>query len=128
MFRIKRKRGHVKSLTALLPVCLSAAPLSSAPITGTILLCALIFIAIAYVPAFKHRENFAAFLLVWLCGIPINLRLTVSAIYLLKIEHSPPCAFFLGFLTIFSLFSAEEILLGIFTRLLWRKQYKLSFK
>ena len=128
MFRIKRKRGHVKSLTALLPVCLSAAPLSSTPITGTILLCASIFIAIAYVTAFKHRENFAAFLLVWLCGIPINLRLTVNAICLLEIEHSPPCAFFLGLLIIFSLFSAEEILLGIFTRLLWRKQYKLSFR
>ena len=128
MFRMRKTNNSLKACIALLPIWLSGAPLSARPMIGTLLLCTSIFLATAYVPLFKHRENLAVFLLVWLCGIPINLRLTVSIINFLELDYSVLYSIIYGSIVMLALFSIEEILFGIATRICWRRQYNTSFE
>lgn len=127
MFRI-RKKISPKVCIALLPICMSLAPLSSRPIVGTAVLCASIFLAVASVPIFRHRENLAMFLLVWFCGIPINILLTNNILCLLELGSSVLNSIMYGVLILLLLFSAEEIFFGVITRLCWQRQYKISFQ
>lgn len=127
MFRIKRKISP-KVCIALLPICMSLAPLSSRPVVGTAALCASIFLAVAFVPVFRHRENLVMFLLVWFCGIPINILLTKNILGFLELDSSVLNSIMYGVLIQMFLFSTEEIFFGVITRLCWRRQYKISFE
>lgn len=127
MLYLKKKNTAIRTSTILLPLCMSTAPLSSKPIIGAILLCVAIFLAVALVPIFKHRENLSVFLMVWFCGMPLNLRLTLFTIHLLKLR-STFVAVLYGIFISLSLFSIWEIVFGVITRLIWKKQYKASFE
>ena len=127
MFRIRRKISP-KACIALLPICMSLAPLSSRPVVGTVALCASIFLAVALVPVFRHRENLAMFLLVWFCGIPINILLTNNILCFLELDSSVLNSIMYGVLILLLLFSPEEVFFGVITRLCWQRQYKTSFE
>ena len=127
MVRMNKICSLLRRCTAILPVCMSIAPLSSKPVIGTLLLCIAIFAALALVPEFKSYENLFAFLLVWLCGIPVNLVLTLRMIMVLKLDRSIIIAAIYASIILLFLFSAEEILLGIAVRLCFRKQRRVKF-
>ena len=64
--------------------------------------------------------------MVWLFGIPVNLRLTLFIIRFLELGPTLTAILYGAFIALL-LFSVEEIVFGVFTRLIWRKQYKVVF-
>lgn len=126
MFRIKKKISP-KVCLALLPILASFAPLSSRPVIGAVALCASLFLAVATVPTFRHHENLAMFLLVWFCGIPTNFVLTKHIIRFLEVDGSILNSIAYGTLGWLFLFSIEEIVFGVITRLCWKRQREISF-
>lgn len=92
-------------------------------------LCILsLFLLVATVPLFKKRESLYMFLLVAATGFPLNIKLAywlISESYLgLNSLFGNLCY---GALICCVLFSIEEIVFGVMTRLIWRRQYKLKF-
>lgn len=126
MLHLKKKNAALRASTILLPMCMSVAPLSSRPVIGSFLLCIAIFLAATFVPGFKHRENLFVFLMVWLFGIPVNLRITLFIIRFMELRSTLTAILYGAFIALL-LFSVEEIAFGVFTRLIWRKQYKVVF-
>jgi len=84
------------------------------------------FLVLKITPAFKRRENIGMFVIVAISSIPIN-------IYLFRMLSSMELIFdsFLvvnilrGILYYIVLLSIEEIVMGILTRMIWKKQYKI---
>lgn len=104
----------------------------SAALMRSLLLGALavlsLFLAVRLLPACRHRENLWMFLLAALAGIPINL--TASAVLLRTFFSSQEwgiARFLWGILLYAILFSTEQIILGVITRLLWKAQYPIQF-
>lgn len=91
-------------------------------------LCVLsLFVLLAVVPLFKKRESLCMFLLVAAAGLPLNIKLA----YLFIIEWDMGLGYFFcdlcyGLLICCVLFSVEEVVLGVVTRLIWRRQYKIK--
>ena len=91
----------------------------------------LIFIAAHFVilkitPAFKRCENLAMFVIVAFSSIPINIYLFQMLNYRLGLFNSNFVVNFVrGSFYYLMLLSLEEIVMGIITRFLWRKQYKM---
>lgn len=126
MLHLKKKNAALRASTILLPLCMSVAPLSSKPVIGSFLLCIAIFLAATFVPGFKHWENLSVFLMVWLFGMPVNLRLILFILRFLELQSTLTAILYGAFIALL-LFSVEEIVFGVFTRLIWRKQYKIVF-
>ncbi len=85
------------------------------------------FLLLLLVPAFKGRESVWMFLFVGISSIPINAYILI---FMNEQGYLFDDSFFiLGiFRTILYgsvLFSMEEIVMGVITRLFWKKQYKL---
>lgn len=84
------------------------------------------FALLRLVPAFKGRESVWMFLLVAISSIPINVCVLIFAN---EQNYLFDSIFLLGVLRIIIyysvLFSLEEIAMGVITRLIWKKQYKL---
>jgi len=85
------------------------------------------FIIMGIVPGFRKRENVWMFILVAVTSIPINIFILLQ---LNQIDMLFNSLFILGVLRCVLyysvLFSIEEIIMGIITRLLWKKQYKIN--
>jgi len=90
------------------------------------LLVVIHFIILRIVPAFKGRENLWMFIFVAISSIPLNIyiltlvnewELLFGTIFVLGILR---CILYYAIL-----FSVEEIIMGVITRLIWRRQYKL---
>lgn len=85
------------------------------------------FLLLLLVPAFKGRESVWMFLFVAISSIPINAYILI---FMNEQGYLFDDSFFiLGiFRTILYgsvLFSMEEIVIGVITRLIWKKQYEL---
>ncbi len=121
------KSNKIQFATGLLPVMLSIIFLVNHSWI-ILLLCILsMFIVIATVPLFKHREILFMFVLVAATGLPINIGLSCWLIS----EEIIGVGFLIGDILwgafiCCALFSAEEILFGVMTRILWKKQYKIK--
>lgn len=93
-----------------------------------LMLCVLsLFIIVGVVPVFKRRESLYMFILVGIAGLPINVRLS----YWLVSEEFISSDFLVGNILWGALlccvfFSVEEIVFGVLTRLIWKKQYKIK--
>lgn len=127
MFRMNTVGHLLRRFSAILPVCMSAAPLSAKPVIGTMLVCIAIFAALALVPEFKYHENLFAFLLVWLCGIPTNIFLMIHIIMTLGLYRPIIAAVLYAPIILLLLFSMEEILFGILVRACFQKQRRVKF-
>lgn len=122
------KTNAVQSVTGIVPVILSISFLKHNAwwILG---LCILsLFVLVAMVPLFKKRESLYMFLLVAAAGFPLNVKLA----YWLISESWLGFDFLLGnicygLLICCVLFSVEEIVFGVITRFIWRRQYKIKF-
>ena len=129
MFYIKKAANTVLSCSvSLLPILLSAAGvINHSPILIALLPFALLTAA-AFTPWARNRENVWLFLLTAVSGIPINIMLIRRLLGLPVFES---CFFLLtvfrGAALYIMLLSAEELMLGVITRMIWKKQYKISF-
>lgn len=126
--RSVNKLKILQATTGVLPVFLSILFLVHK--TWWVLgLCILsLFLLVATVPLFKKRESLYMFLLVAATGFPLNIKLAywlISESYLgLDLLFGDLCY---GVLICCVLFSIEELLFGVITRFIWRRQYKLKF-
>lgn len=93
-----------------------------------LLFCILsLFIIVCIVPMFRKRESLYMFILVAIAGLPINIRLS----YWLVSKGFISSGFLVGdiiwgVLLYCISFSVEEIVFGVITRMIWRRQYKLK--
>lgn len=122
MFRINKG-----VLTLAIPAVLSLITVLKHSVVLLVLLIISHFIIIKFVPVFKEKENVWMFVFVAISSIPINFYIML----LLNEWDLLFTSFFaLGVLRCILyylvLFSMEEIIMGITTRVIWRKQYKLD--
>lgn len=122
MFRINKG-----VLTLAIPAVLSLITVLKHSVVLLVLLIISHFIIIKFVPLFKGKENVWMFVFVAISSIPINFYIML----LLNEWDLLFTSFFaLGVLRCILyylvLFSMEEIIMGITTRVIWRKQYKLD--
>jgi len=84
-----------------------------------------LFAMVALLPFCRKRENLWMFIFVAVFGTPVNIFLVKEYTWYLAGDDSRVVTFFYGALLFFVLFSVEEIVFSLITRLIWRKQYKL---
>lgn len=127
MVRINKTINKIQLAVGVLPAVLSVSFLVNQSWT-TLLFCILsLFTIIGIVPIFKKRESLYMFVLVGIAGLPINIRLT----YWLVSEEFISSGFLIGDILWGALlccmfFSVEEIVFGVITRMIWKKQYKIK--
>lgn len=127
MVSVNKRTNRIQIALGVLPAILSAAYLVNQSWL-ILMLCVLsLFIIVGIVPIFKKRESLYMFILVGIAGLPINIRLS----YWLVSEEFISSGFLLGNILWVALlccvfFSVEEIVFGIVTRLIWKKQYKIK--
>ena len=84
------------------------------------------FLILLVTPLFLRSENLWMFCILSVTTLPINLRLLAEAAWGIDFFDENPvlgvvrCLVFLGIL-----FSAEQLVMGLLTRLIWQRQRKL---
>lgn len=129
MFRIKKVSSAVMTHSiSLLPISMSIVGAIKHSTISIILLSITLLIAVALTPWAKKRENTWMFLLVAVSGIPVNIVL-IRWLFKLSIfeSHFFLLTLFRGVAMYIMLLSAEELILGVVTRIIWKNQYKISF-
>lgn len=129
MFRIKKESSAVMTHSiSLLPISMSIVGAIKHSTIPIMLLPITLLIAVALTPWAKKRENTWMFLLVAVSGIPVNIVL-IRWIFELSIfeSHFFLLTLFRGVALYIMLLSAEELILGVVTRMIWKNQYKISF-
>lgn len=129
MFRIKKASSAVMIHSiSLLPISMSIVGTIRHSTIPIMLLPITLLIAVALTPWAKKRENTWMFLLVAVSGIPVNIVL-IRRLFELSIfaSHFFLLTLFRGVALYIMLLSAEELILGVVTRMIWKNQYKISF-
>lgn len=127
MVSIKRLSKVLRSAIALLPISFSffGAVFHSAAMI--VLLPVLLFISVALLPCARKHENIWMFLLVLASSIPVNIVLIRRII---EFIGSGSNFFIYSILRSTELYimllSLEEVVLGLITRLIWRRQCKIN--
>jgi len=112
-----------------IPLALSVSAVLKKSVLLVVLLILVHFIIIKAIPSFRKYENIWMFLMVAVSSIPIN----IYVLYLLNdfgiIFES---IFFVGILRCLYYYAAllcsQEIIMGIITRIIWKKQYGFVLK
>ena len=96
---------------------------------SSIIVCAITILGIFVMlklPLFKYRENLWMFVISTFATIPLNIRLLKMLNDFSLFDYNIKITSVFGYFVIYSvIFAIEQIALGIITRLLFRKQYKL---
>lgn len=127
MVPVNKRRNIIQISLGLLPAILSVVFLVNQSWL-ILLFCILsLFIIVGIVPIFKRRESLYMFILVGIAGLPINIRLS----YWLVSEEFISSGFLVGDILWGAMlccvfFSVEEIVFGIVTRFIWKKQFKIK--
>ncbi len=85
------------------------------------------FILLKIVPGFRRRESLWMFIIVSVSSIPFNLYI---------LSYLDECGFIFGSMFILGvlkcvlyyivILSVEELVMGVLTRLIWKRQYKIE--
>lgn len=89
----------------------------------------LLFVLVVFLPVCEKRENLWMFVFSSLSLLPANIRFSVLISHWAEEELYWDSAFMkiiLFLIALHILFCMEQIILGFFTRLLWRRQYKVE--
>lgn len=127
MVPISKRGNNIQLAIGSIPAILSTAFLINQSWL-ILLICVLsLFVIIGVVPLFRKRESLYMFILVAVAGLPINIRLS----YWLVSEELISSGFLIGNILWGALlccvfFSVEEIVFGVVTRMIWKKQYKVK--
>lgn len=112
-------------LLIMFPTVLSSIAVRHSSVILIIITAIALFVMLK-IPVFKHRENLWMFVLATFGTLPVNFSLIKKASDLLSIfGDTIISAIFAKFITYAILFALEQLILGIITRLFYRKQYKL---
>lgn len=75
---------------------------------------------------FKHRENLWIFVIATFATFPVNILIVKIIVQSDFLDYNSMLTnIFSGFVIYAVLFAVEQIILGVATRLIYRKQYKL---
>lgn len=122
MFRLNKGIGLIT-----IPIALSWVAVFNRSIVLLFFFVLAHFVVMKVVKCFKGRESLWMFVLVAVTSVPINIYVLIQ---LHKLDMIFDSFFILGIfrcvLYYCILFSIEEIVMGVITRLLWKKQYKIS--
>lgn len=127
MVPISKRINKIQLAVGVLPAILSISFLINQSWI-ILLFCILsLFTIIGMVPIFKRRESLYMFTLVGVTGLPINIRLS----YWMVSEEFISSGFLIGNILWGALlccvfFSIEEIVFGVVTRMIWKRQYKIK--
>lgn len=125
MLHIKEKKEIIQVSSIAIPMILSVLLIITNKIIFLPLLIISMFLIVGICPLFKKRENVWMFIMVAISGIPGNIYFSYKIVaedyftfdnILLDIVSV--------FVLIFILLSVEEIVFGVITRFIWKKQYK----
>jgi len=127
VFSVNKKVRNMQLMAGLLPTVLSVAFLAKQSVIFLLLFVLSLFIIVGTVPLFKKRESLFMFILVAVAGLPLNIRLA----YWLVFDGIISSGFLIGDILWVAflccvLFSVEEIVFGVITRMIWKKQYRLK--
>ena len=112
--------------TLVIPAVLSTMAVLKRSMILLALLIVIHFVILRVVPSFKGRENVWMFIFVAVSSIPLNIYVLIlvnewgflfGSMFILGILRSV--------LFYVILLSLEEIVMGVVTRLIWKRQYKL---
>lgn len=112
--------------TLVIPAVLSTMAVFKRSMILLALLIVIHFVILRVVPSFKGRENVWMFIFVAVSSIPLNIYVLIlvnewgflfGSMFILGILRSV--------LFYVMLLSLEEIIMGVVTRLIWKRQYKL---
>ncbi len=122
MVRLKDKKDF-QLLFCFIPLITSVVFSINQKIIFLILTLILPFIIIGVLPVFRRRENLWMFLIVSFAGTPINILISYFLVSLeLFYTEFFMCDILWGILVFFIMFSLEQIVFGIVTRMIYKRQ------
>lgn len=123
-----RKRNRLSGLTVL-PIVISIASAHYKVLWLIPVAVLSMFVLVGTLPFCRKRENLWMFVLTAFCSIPVNWFLLTNFEIWKNVLYSGGESRILTKIVIVEymmvLTGVEEIILGLLTRMLWRKQYKL---
>ena len=123
-----RKRNRLSGLTVL-PIVISIASAHYKMLWLISVAVISMFVLVGTLPFCRKRENLWMFVLTAFCSIPVNWFLLTNFEIWKNVLYSGGENRILTKIVIVEymmvLTGVEEIILGLLTRMLWRKQYKL---
>lgn len=127
MVSIKNKIKYAQLVTGSIPFVLSLKFLIGHSWVSLLLAVISLFVIVGTVPLFRRRENLYMFIFVAIAGVPINIWLS----YWLVSEGLVSAGFVIGdilwgLLLCCVFLSIEEIVFGVVTRMIWKRQYVIK--
>ncbi|WP_455502662.1 hypothetical protein [Blautia sp.] len=123
-----RKRNRLSGLTVL-PIVISIASAHYKMLWLIPVAVLSMFVLVGTLPFCRKRENLWMFVLTAFCSIPVNWFLLTNFEIWKNVLYSGGESCILTKIVIVEymmvLTGVEEIILGLLTRMVWRKQYKL---
>lgn len=127
MVSIKNKIKYAQLVTGVIPFALAMKFLIGHSWMFLLFAVISLFIVVGTVPLFRRRENLYMFIFVAIAGVPINIWMSYWLVY----EGFISSGFIIGdimwaLLLCCIFFSVEEIVFGVITRMIWRRQYVIK--
>lgn len=127
MVSIKNKIKYVQLVTGAIPFALALKFLIGHSWIFLLLAVLSLFVIVGTVPLFRRRESLYMFIFVAIAGVPINIGLS----YWLVSEGLVSAGFVIGdilwgMLLCCVFLSVEEIIFGVVTRMIWKRQYVIK--
>lgn len=122
----EKKFNRLQLATGFVPLLFSTAFMINKS-NSLLIICVLsLFIIVGTMPLFRKAESLWMFILVAIAGVPVNAGMSY---YIMSTEiitcESIVSSFAWGVMLFCVMFSIEEIIFGVITRLIWRKQKKI---
>lgn len=126
MGSVKLRTNICLLLLMVIPLIFSVGFVFSRSIGLLLAECVYFLLFVWLVPICKHKENLWMFILLAIGSVPVNILMIYNSIFLgLLADSSLLLKVLWGVLSYCVVFSIEEIVFGVITRAIWRKQYKL---
>ena len=122
---LKRLIVALQLLIGLIPVVISVMAVRLSSVPYALAAPVAVFIIVAVVPLYRHRESVWIFLFMFLTTFPLNRAVILFLCNSFLFEEALPLTTFFSGLLIFLIFSSiEELVCSVIARLIWKRQYK----
>jgi len=113
----------------MIPAVLSCVGVLSKSVWLIVMAFFMHFVVLKLAPVCRGRENVWMFIMVIISSVPINVYLLVfMGVNNMLFDSIFVLGLFRCVLYYAMLFSVEELILGLVTRVLWKKQHKIKLK
>ncbi len=123
------KKQWIQPALTMIPLIVSTIYCFTGKVFVMIVSLISLFILVAFLPVCEKRENLWMFVFSSVSLFPANIRFSVLISQWAKNElylDSVIMKTIVFLIALHIIFCMEQIILGFFTRLLWRKQYKVE--